>query len=510
VPNGELGNFYGDDSDLLGDWVSLAMIHDPDGKLRGSLRPLADYCWANKIHNGLNTITRDALHAYEEGINVQPYAALLDYGNPLRLERLMATARRYDGWLLTDPVDGKRRLRGEYFGDRDVRESAEVSSYGPLIMHPGLNLMWYNGNRTLTRLMTEYFDGTPGLSDVTAGAPLALGLTAEDKRFVTRPDAMAVNPWWVRVMSLRDCDPAVLTGLVEQKYEVGTTRSLGNGDYVPMGRYVAWHYTRDKSLLVPALEFLWKQTYYTMPLYTETEQSGDRVAVHKILADFMYLGGVPGARAHTFPHFAVSYLGFSPEFAALVLDDTPELLGWVGFSFDEKPQSGALRVWNLAPGTYEVRMGVDTNGDDQIDGAPQARRMELKRYDTIPVTLPSHTLYVVEAKCVTRDVPLYERCDLAITHEDASREGGKLTVLAHNLGCKATGPFAVEVRDPGGKLLASKPHDGLESAEDLVDKKVAVTFEGLPPTGALDVSIRSEAKEITEVNNVARIPGRQP
>jgi hypothetical protein len=306
-------------------------------------------------------------------------------------------------------------------------------------------------------------------------------------------------------MNRTECSPEALAGLVEQTYETGTTRSLGCGDYVPLGKYVAWHYTRDKSHLVPALEFLWKQTYYTMYVYTKTEQSGDRVAIHKNLTDFMYLGGMPGARNHTFPHFAVSYTGFSPEFAAIVLDDTPELLRWVGFSFEEQPQTGAVRVWNLAPGTYEVRMGVDADGDDRIDGTPEAHRMELKRYETIPVTLPSHELYVVEAKCIAKDVPLYDRCDLAITHEDASREGQRLTAVVHNLGCKATGPFTVEVRGPQGKTLATERHAGLESAEDLNDRKVEISFDDLPPTGALEVTVRGGAKEITEVNNRARM-----
>ncbi len=505
VPNGELGNFYGDDTDLVGDWVSLAMIHDPDGKLKDSVRRITDHCWETKIHNGLNIITKDALHAYEEGINVQPYAALLDYGNPVLVERLMATARRYDGWLLTDPEDGKRRLRGEDFGDREVRDSPDVSSYGPLIMHSGLNVMWYNGNRRLTQLVSEYFDGTPSLRDQSSGVPLALYQQTRDDRYVKRPDRVATNPWWLRIMNLQECPPDVLDELIQREYETGTTRSLGCGDYVPLEKYAAWHYTRDKSHLAAALEFLWKQTYYTMFLYTKTEQSGDRVAIHKNLTDFMYLGGMPGARNNTVPHFAVSYVGFSPDFAALVLDDTPELLRWVGFSFEEKPQSGALRVWNLAPGTYDVRMGVDADGDDRIDGAAQTQRMELKRYEMIPVTLPSHKLYVVEAKCVKKDVPLYERCDLAVSHEDATRNGGTLTVIVHNLGCKATGSFTIEVKNEAGKLYAAKPHAGLGSAEDLNDKKATIAFEGLPAAGTLTVTVRGEAKEITEVNNAARI-----
>ena len=74
---------------------------------------------------------------------------------------------------------------------------------------------------------------------------------------------------------------------------------------------------RDKNHLVPTLEHLLKQTHYTMDVYTKTEQSGDRVAVHKNLTDYMYLGGIPSARCHVLPYLAVSYVGLSPDFGAI-------------------------------------------------------------------------------------------------------------------------------------------------------------------------------------------------
>jgi len=504
VPNGELGNFYGDDTDLVNDWLSLSMIHDPDGKLKRSVRILADYCWRTKMKNGLNIKVRDALHAYEEGPNAQPVAALMDYGNPVLWERLMATARRYDGWLMSKPQDGKRVFRGYDFGDSDVRGGPGRFGYARLILHHGLALIWYNGSATLTQMMTEFFDGNTGFRGKTIGVPHILYLQTGDKRFI-KTENLARSYWWMRILNRKQADEKALKELIDYQFDLGSTRSLGFGNYLPLQKYIAWHYTRDKSLLVPALEYLWKQTYYTMYLYTKTEQSGDRVAVHKNLTDFMYLGGMPGARNHIAPYFAVSYEGFSPEFAALVLEDTPELLRWVGFNFEEQPQAGAVRVWNLAPGTYEVRMGLDANDDDKIDGTAEIKQMELKRYETIPVTLPSHKLYVVEARCVRKDVPLHERCDLAITHEDATRKGTALTVVVHNIGRLPTGPFRVELLDAAGKTLGTKTHPGLDGIEDLQDKKIAITFDNVAAAGALRVKVAGEMKEITEVNNVARI-----
>jgi hypothetical protein len=152
-------------------------------------------------------------------------------------------------------------------------------------------------------------------------------------------------------------------------------------------------------------------------------------------------------------------------------------------------------------------MGLDLDGDDRIDNSDLAAKLELnlKRYETIPITLPPGQLFVVEARCVQKDVPLYARCDLAITHEDATRDGERLTVVVHNLGCLSSGPFTVRIRDASGTLLAQKTYDGLEGIADLKEKKVALTFDELPSSGPLDVTVHGPDKEITEFNNRARV-----
>ena len=509
TPNGELGNFWGDDTDLIGDWVAPSLICDPDGKIKRSQRLVADHTWKTLIRNGLNVRWTDALHAYEDGNNAQPYAALLDYGNPVLWERLLATARRYDGFLLTPPVDGKREMAGNYYCDEKVgwEGSWEKLYHMHLIFGAGHTLSWYNGNRRLTQMMIELVDGTERLRDSVPSVQHSVYLQTRDPRFALRFRDYAQNAVWARLMNLTaaDVDRSALKELIDYRFETCHTNGLGNGATDALKKYAAWHYTRDKSHLVPALEYLWKQTYYTMPLRTKTEQSGDRVAVFKNLTDCMYLGGFPGARAHIVPTHAVSYEGLSPEFAAMVLDDTPELLRWVGLNFEDGPQTGKLRVWNLAPGTYAVRTGVDLDGDDRIDGAGEKLTLDLKRYETIPVTLPSRRLYVVEARRLRKDVPLYERPDLAVTHEDANREAGKLTVVVHNLGCLRSGPFTVAVEDPSGRTVAVREHPGLEGVADLRDKRVSLDFENLPPHGTLRVSVAGPDREITEVNNTARI-----
>ena len=100
-------------------------------EIKQAAAALAELAEEENLEAGLNRRTMDPLHAYEEGVNVQPYVALLDYGNPVRWERLLATARRYDGHLLTNPDNGVRRLRGRMFSDSEVRSDERASRINP-------------------------------------------------------------------------------------------------------------------------------------------------------------------------------------------------------------------------------------------------------------------------------------------------------------------------------------------------------------------------------------------
>ena len=456
----------------------------------------------------------DVLHCYEEGLNTQVNAALMDYGNPILVERLQAMARRYDGFLMTPAENGKRKFAGSFFNDQKMDTTKQLNAqYGYMMLHAGLVLLWYNGSPDLAKLMTEFYDGNP---DRYAACPPGKGWPKDlprtlyalsgDRRFITDTNAAPADPWLARMLNSRECSSNVLDALARnpRQYELAGTLELG--DSRPFPSYVAWHCARDKDVLLPSLEAIYKSTYYILPLLTEIQQSADRVPIKKNLTDFMYLGGIPVSRFHTAPFFAVSYEGFTPNFAAMVLDDTPELMRWVGYSFEPGTQSGKLRVWNLAPGTYAVRQGVDGNGDDRIDGEAKAETMKLKRYEAIPVALPSRQLWIVQAECLDKATPLHQRCDLAVSAEDALLEEGSLTVVAHIIGCKPTGPFRVEVADASGKVLARQDEPaGLDGAANLADRSKAFVFPGTfrPP---LKISVTGPEEEITECNNSAILP----
>lgn len=506
APNGAFGSGTGDDTDMLGDWPSLQLLSDRGGKIRRSQRLLTDLVWKHNMRDGLNVNFTDSLHAYEAGNNVQPYAFLMDYGNPVLFERLMATNRRYDGFLLTPARDGKREAAAGAFNFEKVTETGRIKQeHNLLILHAGLTTMWYNGHPALTRMMDEVYASDPvtgrnGASDL----EFTLAMVKGDDRFLSQCKAPSAFPEWACIQDINETSEDGLRTL--ERRPMGPPAS-GR----PQSRYLLWRYTRDKQHLVDGLEYLWKKLYYSIDLRTKTEQSGDRVHLlwngSLAFLDYMYFGGNPGARNVETPMHHISYEGLSRDFAALVTKANSRSLSVVAYNFENKPQTGSLRVWRLQPGTYEIRMGIDENGDDRIDGKPEETfRQSLKRYERIALTLPSRRLYVIEAQLVESDpTPLYDRPDLAITHEDAERRGESLEVVVHNISVAASGPFTVEARDGAGRRLASRKCLGLEGVGDFKDKKETLKFSDMPREEDLVVMVEYPGREITSVNNLTRI-----
>jgi len=183
-----------------------------------------------------------------------------------------------------------------------------------------------------------------------------------DRKLGHSTRALADYTWWVRILNLKEYDPKILPDLAKSRSGVSAAQKVGWNNYEPLRKYAAWHDARDKNVMVPSLEEAGKRRYYGLAMYTVMEQSGDRVAVHNNLTDFMYLGAIPAARNHLTPFFSVRYAGFSKELAGLVLDDTTEQLRWTGFNFEPQAQQGVHNLGCVPTGPFRVQLKRE-NGD---------------------------------------------------------------------------------------------------------------------------------------------------
>ena len=125
-------------------------------------------------------------------------------------------------------------------------------------------------------------------------------------------------------------------------------------------------------------------------------------------------------------NYAVSYEGFGTDFAALVLSATHDRLKVLLCNLTDKPLAGRMRIWRLDHGEYEMTLGPDANGDDQMDQVAIRENRELERGSAVDLVLKGRTS-VVELRQVKKLDDICARPDLALSAMEIKVENGKLT-----------------------------------------------------------------------------------
>ena len=552
---GELGNWVGDDSDLLQDWLDFHFIADKDGRAGQLLSTFADNIWNRfnsrgstpSISDGLNTRWTDDLHAYEDGVNIQSAAFWANYGDPLIYKRLMQTASRYDGFLfsrteenlLKFAANGKGRV---YWSATKPPEGdgARHPAYWNLILHPGLTALWYSGNPSLEeiyaaigeeKLRSEPLDIS---SQVWPAAPVFYGLFnyfGGDAYLNRLLDLESMSQGNFEPRHWRSFEPMLLDRPElsemssqaifqasyenpEQRYDSLETEVLGGMDRRFDRNWIEWKATGDIAYLEEGLEQLYRKLKYTMPSLTLAEQSGDRVAIPKSLISLTYLGGVAtGRNGYFYPNIAVSYEGLDHDYAAVVLKSSQDELVIAFYNFKDEPVRGFLRPWRLAAGTYEVRSGAR----DFIENLPvfeelaSSGNLEIKRGDPIPFTMPAQTTWVWTARITDPGRPLLPRADLAISEDAVEWVGlNTLSVDVFNIGSEVSLPTNLVVRNEAGKVLGAGlvPELAWPSALDVKANTMEIKLD---PASLSELSVGDplvvevnpdrDFLEITELNN---------
>jgi hypothetical protein len=536
TPNGELGMNYGDDTDFYQDIGNLVFMGGTESRLRDAILRLNEFLFRPDaityqgqpqplITDGLNTVVTDPLHAYEEGLNQVAMAVLMDYGNPVFLERCMAAARQYDRLFPKGPEG--RYLAASDFGAGIFRQPGQYSD-GALMWHPGLMLLWYNDNPVVKQQAAEYTDyitthtngrrvgGRYGGIDVLFAAWRHTGneryLRALTAAFQETGVAMDARLWDYTDLSSYAAKTLEACRQVNWEASLRTTsEGISDSDFTSDEAILAYRLSGRKDALTPMLRYLYRRLTLTMPVLTHVQQSNDRVHIGKHAVDRMYLGGLALTRCMVYPHHAVSYEGLTENFAALVAENGEDRLKAVLFNFENRPQHGRMRVWRLVPGKYEVTHGPDRNDDDQPDTIAGRQTLDLLRYAPIPLDLPSRVPWVVTVRRIEQATPLYGRADLAVTAMDARWDAaaGTLQIPIHSLGAKSTGSYEVVVSDPAGKTLLSRTMPPLEAPLDLHPRIATLDVPDLRARGIASVTVTldpgNRLEEITEQNNRATI-----
>lgn len=554
IANGELGGGLSDDTDLTNIWPGVALMGSAPDTLRRSLQRVLDACYANGMFTrGLPTIQTDELHSYEEGINCLSQNLLLDYASPRQLERAMETARGVAS-ITGINAAGHRHIRSSYYSATKLAEDGPwgwSKPYSYLVLHPLYLLVDFNGNPAARRLVLELADGLLAHRKPAGGPhslPLAIHFATDAEGDAARnfpPWALfwAAWRWTGRANYLAPLHDGGLTTLGainanaldllhlradwsqrlaagERTAALETRRADGRGRApaaafrTTTATHFAWQLTGDKRIL----EKLYADQIAQCDLldYINTEGSLwiDRVGVPTADLQRARLGGVALVRNSLYPGHVVSWRFAPPaddqSVALLLPDATPTAFTVVACNVTAAPVRATMTGWDVAPGTWEITQGIDTNDDDRADTALlPARTAPFERSRSLELTLPPHATSVLTFKLATPGTPYWERCDLGLDRADITRTAAGLKVRIHSLGSVPAPAAPLVLRSAAGAELARVTIPPLAAPVDLLPRTTDVEFT-LPSDAALDgatIEINPDhaLEEITALNNTVRL-----
>lgn len=500
IENGEFGGGLSDDGDFANCMPPLALMGVETDKITDSVRRLMDAYYNNGMFtNGLNTILTDALHATEEGINVQSELFLLDYGGPKIIERMMETASRIPD-VTGINTSGHRHFRSSFLSSTKMATENPwcwSSRYATTILSPGMALVEFNNSPNVLKLIREVGDGY-------------LAHARTDERG-SRAIPAEIN-------YLTDETRSFSTGTASQMFNA-LYRWTGDKKYVAhLGgpRTVGATRTIDKSAL--AESYTGTIQYNEQRMYMATEgfpwDDGPYISYGSVVDE--RLGGWPIRRGAQFPEHAVSWT-IDPPFdgtsvAILVPSPTRTSVKIIGYNVEKDPVTCHVAGWDAEPGMWEITEGIDTNGDDSADGKTVTRTAAFERTQDVEIVFPSRKTYVVTMTLKKKGKPYSGRPDLAIGAEDVILRGNTVEVKVHSLGAAASPASSVSIVAEDGKTVASTAIPALEAPIDLKPKTHAVTLtlpQGTNTRGLRIVLDPDNAiTELTEKNNVATLSGR--
>ncbi len=532
IENGEFGGGLSDDGDMTHSFVGPALMGvDPD-KITDSIRREMDAFYANGMFaDGLPTIQTDELHTYEEGAQVLPQDMQLAYGDPKAVERLMETARGYTRITGVNSA-GHRHFRSSFYSATKLAEEglwAYSYPYSYLILHPGLVLVEFNGNPAAKKVILELADGLLAHRRKDGNGRWVMHSiidfnSDEDRPYGVGPAAHVFWAAWRWTGDDKYLDPildmgrgalgtlnANLLDLLDKRGTWGEdiAESTGHTGGSALYRHIAWQMTGDTKYLEGYYADQIASAARSMYINTEAEFWIDRVGVRSHEIQRSRLGGVSAYRGTIYPGHAVSWRfaekGDAENVAVLVPKADTETIDIIAFNTRRSPVSASMTAWDIVPGTWEVTVSRDLDGDHEADETIDRRTVTLEKTGAIDLIFPSRETTMVSLTLKRKGTPVWERTDLGIGREDIDLRGGSVAVTVHNLSSVKSPEAVLALVDGSGAVTATAAVPPLEAPVDLVPRTVTVEIE--LPANARPADLRAvldperEIEEITRLNN---------
>ena len=101
------------------------------------------------------------------------------------------------------------------------------------------------------------------------------------------------------------------------------------------------------------------------------------------------------------------------------------------------PVGAVITGWDVEPGEWEMRQGVDTDGDDKADAALRTASLRFERTAEAELRFAPAATTVITLKQKSKGTPYRQRPDWGIGPDDVKLEGATVKVRVHSLGSVA-------------------------------------------------------------------------
>src|SRR5204863_7728045 len=132
----------------------------------------------------------------------------------------------------------------------------------------------------------------------------------------------------------------------------------------------------------------------------------DRVNVPFTELQRARLGGVALVRNTYYPGNSISWKFHSPaseeSAAILVREATPTSMKIVVYNLTSESIRTTMTAWDVEPGRWEIRQGLDANGDDEAEGASIGRSVDLERASSVDLIFGPHATTVFSLKLIDK------------------------------------------------------------------------------------------------------------
>jgi len=515
APTGEMGGGWGDDCEMLRHWGDVYFLTG-DERIRRAAALLADGIVREIAPHGYLDHIGDVEHAAEPTSDTALLAGF-DYGNPLYIERAMATTRLLrDVWTGVNR-HGQRLFRSCWFGARGIRDEMPYAQDVPLngrALKPVLWLAWYNRDPEAIRLLRELGDAWVENARRTDGGK-PKGLLPSAVVFETGEIGGFSGKWWSDGFyyskwpayhsegHLHLAGTASVTG--DTKYhwpmqwtleQIARFRGIGQGelrkkpegsaewavsfirwhafrlpvaawreetgnrehdrDIRGMGNsWLAWRVAGPKQVHTLAYGFsrLEQSVGYNFPLLTSEVISTDRVAVRE--SGLLFSMATGGYSSNWWPSYHVTWERTDAKLAALVTHTAATKLEISLYSFADRSMDVDARFWRLAPGIYEWRLASEGEGASVTKGALTYR----ERGQRLVLTVLPSKVFLLTVEQTKPLPPLPDlTADPAISARDLDvlmgRNGDSLVLATiHNIGSEEATGVTARLSDGKGNEL---------------------------------------------------------